>query len=402
MIEKAKSKKILLIALESINNVGDEMLRATTEHILRSSIPNNIEVEAAQLKPAFSYIKKNYKLSWLVSAVILKLMISLRLRHCFRIKNLVYIIAYKKYFEDRIKNADYIILPVGMLKYSTQDFSYVFHLINKLATKYGKSVLMSAMSPQKADDKDWRYRQLVEAVNMPSVKMITTRDGQKGVDIIRKDYIRRDITCDYVGDPALWIPDCYGVEQKKKREVMERPHVGINIIREGIFDDYNKSFSDERLFQLYVQLIELINAKGWRWSVYTNGMESDWKVLRKLQQHIGFSDGHVTQQYTSAKDYVTKISDFDAVFGARLHACITPVSLGIPVVGFIWDDKLKHFSETMGIGQFFFQPQEMTAEIILAKLEDALKFDFDYEKRDKYKQKTVESFDKFLITSKDA
>ena len=170
MIEKAKSKKILLIALESINNVGDEMLRATTEHILRSSIPNNIEVEAAQLKPAFSYIKKNYKLSWLVSAVILKLMISLRLRHCFRIKNLVYIIAYKKYFEDRIKNADYIILPVGMLKYSTQDFSYVFHLINKLATKYGKSVLMSAMSPQKADDKDWRYRQLVEAVNMPSVR----------------------------------------------------------------------------------------------------------------------------------------------------------------------------------------------------------------------------------------
>lgn len=391
-----KSPKILLIALESINNVGDEILRETTECILRSSLPVNVEIQTAQLKPAFSYIKKNYKLSWLVSVVILKLMISLRLRHCFRIKNFVYIIAYKKYFEERIKNTDYIILPVGMLKYSTQDFSYVFHLINKLATKYGKSVLMSAMSPQKADDKDWRYHQLVETVNMSSVKMITTRDGQKGVDIIRKDYIRRDITCDYVGDPSLWIPDCYGVEQKKKREVMERPHVGINIIREGIFDDYNKSFTDERLFQLYVQLIELINAKGWRWSVYTNGMASDWLVLRKLQQHIGFSDEHITSQYTSAKDYVTKISEFDVVFGARLHACITSVAIGVPVVGFIWENKLKYFSETMGISQFFFQPKDMTAERIINRMEEAMQFDFDFRNKEIYKQKTKESFIKFI------
>ena len=226
--------------------------------------------------------------------------------------------------------------------------------------------------------------------------MITTRDGQKGVDIIRKDYIRRDITCDYVGDPALWIPDCYGVEQKKKRKVMERPHVGINIIREGIFDDYNKSFTDERLFQLYVRLIELINAKGWRWSVYTNGMASDWLVLRKLQQHIGFSDEHITSQYTSAKDYVTKISEFDVVFGARLHACITSVAIGVPVVGFIWENKLKYFSETMGVSQFFFQPKDMTAERIINRMEEAMQFDFDFRNKERYKQKTKESFIKFI------
>ncbi len=394
-----KSPKILLIALESINNVGDEILRETTECILKSSLPVNVEIQTAQLKPAFSYIKKNYKLSWLVSAVILKLMISLRLRHCFRIKNFVYIIAYKKYFEERIKNTDYIILPVGMLKYSTQDFSYVFHLINKLATKYGKSVLMSAMSPQKADDKDWRYHQLVETVNMPSVKMITTRDGQKGVDIILKDYLRRDIICDYVGDPALWIPECYDIEQKKNRGVIGKPYIGINIIREGIFDDYNKSFTDEKLFQLYVHLIDLVNAKGWRWAVYTNGMASDWVVLRKLQQHIGFSEEHIIPQYTSAKDYVTKISEFDAVFGARLHACITSVAIGVPVVGFIWENKLKFFSETMRISQFFFNPQDMTAEKIVNKIEEAMQFDFDFRNKERYKQKTEESFKRFIELS---
>ena len=390
---------ILLIALESINNVGDEMLRATTEHILRSSLPVKVKIEVAQLKPAFSYIKENYKFRWFVSAVINKLRMKLRLANCYGIRNLFYKIAYKKYFDDRIKTSDYTILPVGMLKYSTQDFSYVFHLINKLATKYGKPVLMSAMSPQKANETDWRYHQLVEAVNMPSVKMITTRDGQKGVDIILKDYLRRDIICDYVGDPALWIPECYGIEQRKNRGVIKSPYIGINIIREGIFDDYNKSFTDEKMFQLYVQLIELVNAKGWKWAVYTNGMASDWLVLRKLQQRMGFSEEHVIPQYNSAKDYVTKIAEFDAVFGSRLHACITSVALGVPVVGFIWENKLKYFSDTMGIAQFFFAPQDMTAEKIVNKMEEAMQFDFDFENRDRYKQKTEESFKRFIELS---
>ena len=396
---KIHKKHVLLISLESIDNVGDEMLRATTEHILRSSLPVKVKIEVAQLKPEFSFIKENYKFSWFASALINKIRNKFRLTNCYRIKNLFYKIAYKKYFEDRIKTADYIILPVGMLKYSTQDFGYLFHIINKLATKHGKPVLMSAMSPQDANEKDWRYHQLVEAVNMPSVKMITTRDGQKGVDIIRKDYLRRDIICDYVGDPALWIPECYDIEQKKNREVIGRPYIGINIIREGIFDDYNKSFTDEKMFQLYVQLIELVNVKGWKWAVYTNGMASDWVVLRKLQQHIGFSDEHIIPQHTSAKDYVTKIAEFDAVFGARLHACITSVAIGVPIVGFIWENKLKYFSDTMGIAQFFFSPQDMTAEKIVNKMEEAMQFGFDFENRDRYKQKTIESFKKFIELS---
>lgn len=392
-------KHILLISLESINNVGDELLRVTTEHILRSSLPINVEIEVAQLKPVFSYIKKTYKFRWFVSAAINKVLNRLRLKKCYRIKNQFYRIAYKRYYEDRIKNTDYIVLPVGMLKYSTQDFGYLFHMINKLATKYNKPVLMSAMSPQDANDRDWRYHQLVEAVNMPSVRMVTTRDGQKGVDIIRKDYIKREISCDYVGDPALWVPECYGIEQKKKRGVIEKPYVGINIIREGLFEDYNKSFTDEKMFQLYVQLVKLVNAKGWRWAVYTNGMASDWAVLRKLQQYIGFSDEHIIPQYTSAKDYVAKITEFDAVFGARLHACITSVAIGVPVVGFIWENKLKYFSDTMGISQFFFSPQDMNAERIVNKMEEAMQYDFDFENRDRYKQKTIESFKKFIELS---
>ena len=150
------------------------------------------------------------------------------------------------------------------------------------------------------------------------------------------------------------------------------------------------------MFQIYVQLIKLVDAKGWKWSVFTNGMASDWKVLKKLHQSIGFSDEHIVQQYASAKDFVEKVSHFDVVFGARLHACITSVAIGVPVVGFIWEKKLKYFSETMRISEFFFNPKEMTAEKIVKKLEEALQFDFDLENKDNYKQKTLDSIKTFV------
>lgn len=392
-------KNILLFALESIDNVGDEILRETTEYILSSFFSDHVDIQVAQLKPTQEYLQGTNKAFWLVSALIRKSLNLLNYKF-YRVRNVSYIIAYKQYYKKLIKTADAIILPVGMLKYSTQDFGYLFHLINKLASKYDKPVLMSAMSPQKADVNDWRYYQLVEAVNMPSVKMITTRDGQKGVDIIRNDYLKREISCDYVGDPALWIPECYSVKRQKRGEELLVPCVGINIIREGVFDDYNKSFTDEEMFQVYVQLINYIRIKGWKWFVYTNGMVNDIKVLRKLQNSLGFSEEHVAQQHKSAKEYVEKVCMFDVVFGARLHACITAVALGIPVVGFVWEDKLRCFSETMGISQFFFRPADMTAEAIVRKMEEALRYAFDFGNRDDYKEKTISSIKNFIGLNK--
>lgn len=38
---------------------------------------------------------------------------------------------------------------------------------------------MSAMSVEKPNDKDYRFKQVVRAVNYPCVEEITTRDGKK-------------------------------------------------------------------------------------------------------------------------------------------------------------------------------------------------------------------------------
>lgn len=386
-------KKVLLFALESIDNIGEELLRESTEYIVKQAI-DEVDVVFAQLRPHRRLIPKRFIINYILGAVLLRIAHQLRGEVSYKVKDVAYGIAYSSYYSHLISKTNKVILPVGMLKFATQDFSYLFYLINRQATKHHKDVLMSAMSPQRAEDKDWRYHQLVKAVNQPSVKMVTTRDGVAGVEIIKKDYLRRDIVCRYVGDPALWIPEVYRI--KKMKNISDVPYVGINIIRKGIFKDYNNASTDEHLRQVYSSLIHLLERRQWRWSVFCNGMKGDWLVLKEIQKEIGFSDSHIAMNYDDGRSYSEMISKFDVVFGARLHSCITSVAVGTPVVGFIWEEKLKYFSKTIGIEKFFLDPSSMTAEKIVGLLEEAYKENWDYSKRDELKPLTLESIRQFL------
>lgn len=382
-----ENKTVLLFILDSINNIGDSLLGKTTEYLVKqSTIKTNII--HGQLIPNRSCVKGLYKIDWFIGSIIRLLSKLFRGNFEYKIKNIAYKIEFTRYYSNLIRKADKIILPVGMLKYSTQNFSYVFHLINRIASKYNKNVLMSAMSPQKRNESDWRYHQLVEAVNLPSVKIITSRDGQNGVNIIKSDYLRKEICCDYVGDPALWIPETFGIEINRQKTNIKRPIVGINIIRKGIFDDYNQAISDDDLYKLYVKLIKLIDDKGWDYKLFCNGMKSDFIVLHELQEKLGLSENHIVQNYLNGKEYAEMIANFDVVFGARLHSCITSVAVATPVVGFIWDEKLKYFSETMGISKFFFDPKTMSAEKIMNALKEVMDYEFDFTNKEKYKNKT--------------
>lgn len=386
--------EVLLFSLESINNAGDEILRTTTEFII-GSCKTNCNISSVQLMPMWKDVQGLSKVSWTLGTFIRKCSKLIPFHNMsYRIRNAAFVIAYKNIFQRQIKNADKVILPIGMLKYSTQNFSYVFYMITSLCSKYGKPVLMSGMSPEKGKADDWRYQQLVNAVNAPSVKMITTRDGEGGVRIIMNEYLQRDIPCDYVGDPALWIPETYRINHKSERA--STPIVGINIIRKGIFKDYNKSLSDDGLMDIYIGLIAELNKRGWKWKLFCNGIRRDWEVVQELKSRLSIPDDKICKVPQNGDEFVRMITQFDAVFGARLHSCITSVSLGIPVAGFVWDDKLKYFSETMGISQFFFNPSDMTAIKVSVALEQAMEYDFNFPNRDRYKQKTKESIIKFI------
>ena len=118
--------------------------------------------------------------------------------------------------------------------------------------------------------------------------------------------------------------------------------------------------------------------------------------LKALHASLKFSKDHILNQPQNAKEFVEMVKGFDAIFGSRLHSCIAAVSLGVPVVGFFWDNKLRYFSETIKRQSFFFEPKDMSADNIVNALEQAMNTEYDFTTIDNLKEKTLSSIQKFL------
>lgn len=389
---------IVIFSLENINNAGEELLGTTTEWIIKQVDSERHQIKRIQFYPKWQDMPYKYKIDFFIGNIFK--WISLRLKGKdleYKLRNLCYILQYKRYFMEEIKNASYIIYAIGMLKYSTQNFSYIYKLINTIASKYNIPVLMSAMSIEKRNDKDWRFHQLVGAVNMPCVKMITTRDGNDGLARLHKDYIHQHNICtDFVGDPALWIPEVYNIKKMIHNDNKKKV-VGIGLIRKGIYNDYHEeNFSDEQMQNLYVEIITELECRGYDWFLFCNGIKSDMSFGEKLLLDYSLPKTKLLSAPRSAEELLKIIINCDAIFGARLHACISSVALGIPVVGLLWDNKLDYFSRTMGIRQFFLSAMDLSGQNVVDKLESAMNYQFDQKSRDLYKQKTKECINLFM------
>lgn len=206
-------KKIVLFSLENISNTGDEILGATTEWLINKSTSGDII--RAQLTPSI----KDTTIAGRIKHVLLKPYLSFIYRTGIyrngKSLDFYFKSVFNGYFKKMIANADMVILPVGMLKFATQDLSYFFDMITRECQRKGIPVMMSAMSIAKPDKSDWRYHQLVRAVNRECVKVITTRDGKDGLTLLRECYVKNpNIVTDYVGDPALWIPEVYRIAKE--------------------------------------------------------------------------------------------------------------------------------------------------------------------------------------------
>jgi len=385
------SMTIKIFSLESINNVGDELLGITTEYLVKKSAQAK-SVERLQLTPSYRMLAKEEP--WALLAMPLHwlyLRLNPRSRTSFLLGKIIFFIRLRHYYAVHLKGTDKVIFPVGMLKFANQNFSYIFSLVNRMATMRNIKVLMSAMSVAKPDKSDPRYIDLVEAVNEPCVWGITTRDGSEGLARLRKYYSRGMQFTDFVGDPALWTAEALGIS-KKKSDI-----IGINIIRPTIYHSYKEGdFSPEQMTQLYKEIVEELDRRGYDWVFYDNGMNEDHNYGLQLIKEFKLPESKLMAQPRNAKEYVEMVAGFYAVFGARLHACITAVSLGIPVAGLLWDNKLDFFSRTMGIRPFFSEVNELKGTLIVNKLEAAIRHDFDKENMRLYKLKTLDSITTFI------
>ena len=151
---------------------------------------------------------------------------------------------------------------------------------------------------------------------------------------------------------------------------------------------------------MYRELIRLVTEDGrFDFYLFCNGMERDIEFGRQLIKEFNLPESKLLEKPKTAKELLELVSGFDLVFGARLHACITSVSLGVPVSGLLWDNKLDYFSETMGIREYFNDAPEVNGKCVYAKLKAAFEHPLDYDNRNSYKEKTKNSLQQFVQNS---
>lgn len=380
-------KKVVLAGLNSIKNYGDQFIGECVEYLIQK---DNTEIECIHLDLA--YQKRNcrfliYGVLVLIARKIINKNIADKLRYIA-----MKILYYKNYFRI-LQSADALIFACGSFKYGTQKLWAQYSIAVECADRLNIPVMFDAMNIQKFDENSWKCLCLKEHANHLCVKMITTRDGYAGVERLKKEYItNKNIRIYPAGDPAFWIPECYMVH-KQSKEI-----IGINLIREDIYKDYKwKNVSETELLLAYCELINTLNKEGIKWELFTNGLPEDYRFGFKIIENLGsenIQNKIVVPRDT--KDLARIIAKYRGILGARLHASICAYSLGVPVAGFVWDEKILHFAEMAGIERFFWKKGEFNGEVLYRNLQKVLKSNIDQENRNKWKIDTQKTINEFL------
>lgn len=389
-------KKIAVIGLYSLLNMGDRILCETSQYLLKQIVPH-VEIREVDVLPSSESEYQGLER--------LKFKISQKMRKYakkkftytdsgkfrYRYEYFMWWLRVNSHYKRKLAGVDAILFSGGgFLKFRTQGLNYYVEQIIKIAQRKNIPVMMSGMGIEGYDEKDVRCQKLKRTINSDCMKVITTRDD---IDILQNCYIENpNIKTARVGDPAFWCPECYGIQKSP-----QNTKIGINLIRGRIFRDYGNTYSYTELKEFYKELILSAERRGMDWVLFSNGMKSDQKFGKKLLKELEMSpEDKLLPAPESSEDLLNMIKDFKCIFGARLHACITAYALDVPAVGFIWNEKTRFFADITDKKENFFEEAEMDAERILDQMETAMEKEYDTSIRDRMKGLTKQYMEEFF------
>lgn len=296
---------------------------------------------------------------------------------------------------DRVLN-DAVIIAAGSFKYGTQNLFMDYSLIVEIADEAKIPVFFSGMNIQPYSVTDWRCKYLKEHLNNPIVKMITTRDGQSGVDCLRNEYVtNKELAIDWVGDTGFFIKDCYAASRRS------RDCVGINLIASKQFIAYGGNIKEEDVVSFYAGIISYLKEKEIPFECFTNGMPGDVKTHAKICNALGISENDVSLTIPQSDvEAVNLIASYKVVLGARLHACICAYAMDVPFVGFSWDKKILSFGKLTGTQSQFLVEDDFNAQNAIKKIMQSHDLVYDCHLREMLKQRAQNAINGFIASVK--
>ncbi len=274
---------------------------------------------------------------------------------------------------EQLRYVDAMIFAGGIIKASNEKFWLYIPELLKEANRLGVPVFFSAIGVEPFQPENEKSVALKEALNLPCVKAISVRDD---VETLRRSYITNpNIRISSVTDPAVWCTDTYREALRAAKETREpdpkRRPIGVGIVRDKLFSDYGNPQID-RAFQIkfWTGVIEELERRGLPWQIFTNGDRYDELFAEEILRLVGH--GEKLPAPRDADELVANISRFRGVIAGRMHSNIVAYALSVPSVGFIWNRKLRFWSEKIGHPERFFEVGSMEPKAMLDVLEQAL------------------------------
>ncbi|MCD7824945.1 MAG: polysaccharide pyruvyl transferase family protein [Clostridiaceae bacterium] len=287
--------------------------------------------------------------------------------------------------KKHLKNKKAVVFPGGGLN-SVVFNEKILNFFPLIEQQKDTSVFFNAIGILKINPKKQNEELLTELFNKEQVKQVTTRGDY---DQLLK-YIRtpKEYPCKLVFDPAIWVNEAYGIEQKPNAS-----KIGIGVIRPEIFEKNGNAFSTEDVMQMYSDIIAQLNEKGYKWELFTNGMKEDYNFGVRLLHHLGLNKKkYLGKNVKNCRELVEKIASYKAVIAARLHANIIATSLRIPSVALVWNDKMNLFAEIIGEEERYLGTDKLRdASCIVHQLELAIENGYNEDKINRMKEITVET-----------
>ena len=195
--------------------------------------------------------------------------------------------------------------------------------------------------------------------------------------------VLRELGCEaeVCGDPGILAAKVWPAPPRAKRA---RPTIGLGITHGAVLAHHAsaRSVPAEDALALYVLMAERLSVQGNDVVLFTNGAAEDELLLGEVASRVGQLQAgagtvRVAPRSSTPGALARLIASFDCVVAHRLHAAILAYSYRVPGVGLRWDDKLVHFYQWVGRGDFVSPFDRSTAEDIAGIVDAAMQRPID-------------------------
>lgn len=314
---------------------------------------------------------------------------------CYRVRHFIYNHGknYRKrltsYFDSKMSDCAFIVVDgAGLLEYSYNEYQESLYTVSLYAEKKKLQVVYNAIGRAgEFDEKDFRSTILKKALRSPVVKYVSARDSQETVQLCAGQKHQVEL----LADAAFWMKETYGIIPKENRK-----KVGIGLVRGNSLSGYKVNFFSEDWVKLFSGIARELEARGYEYEFFTNGLPGDIVLGNKVLKAMGLpASKMVTRPVLDTELYET-ISSYRGIITCRMHSSIAAFTLQIPSVILSWNDKVNKLMKHVGYEERAVNLENFDPKYIVDLFERALEEGVDAEKLQMMKDKAQKSVDGYI------